>query len=150
MDERAPAPSRMVSIDLLRAFAICWVVLFHLWGDLEYFPGVPRVYYEQLWYQVEASRGPWAIFTSTTDLFFRKGFQGVPLFMMISGLSLTIAAYRAGDGLRWGGFMVARFRKLLMPYIVGVVAHLRRHRADRLAAGVAERHPVRRRTSATA
>jgi peptidoglycan/LPS O-acetylase OafA/YrhL len=111
----------MVSIDLLRAFAISWVVLFHLWGDLEYFPGVPRVYYEQLWYQVEEGRGIWAIFTSTTDLFFRKGFQGVPLFMMISGLSLTIAAYRAGDGLRWGGFLVARYRKLFIPYVVGVV-----------------------------
>lgn len=121
MDERAPAPSRMVSIDLLRAFAISWVVLFHLWGDLEYFPGVPRIYYEQLWFQVDNARGPWAVFTSLTDLFFRKGFQGVPLFMMISGLSLTIAAYRAGDGLRWGGFLMARYRKLLVPYVVGVV-----------------------------
>ncbi len=123
MDEReAVNPSqRMVSIDILRGVAILWVVVFHLWGDLEYFPGVPRVYYAQLWYQVDQQRGPWAIFTSLTDLFFRKGFQGVPLFMMISGLSLTIAAYRAGDGLRWPTFFVARFRKLLVPYWVGVV-----------------------------
>jgi peptidoglycan/LPS O-acetylase OafA/YrhL len=112
--------SRLISIDVLRAIAIAWVVLFHLWGDLEYFPGVPRVYYEQLWYQVDEGRGPLAIFTSFTDLLFRKGFQGVPLFMMISGLSLTIAAYRAGDGLRWPRFMFARFRKLLAPYLVGV------------------------------
>ena len=56
------------------------------------------MYYEQLTWQVQQGRGPWAIFTSFTDLFFRDGFQGVPLFMMISGLSLTIAAYRAGDG----------------------------------------------------
>jgi len=121
VDERAPAPPRLVSIDLLRAFAILWVVLFHLWGDLEYFPGVPRVYYEQLWFQVEEGRGPRAVLTSLTDLFLRKGFQGVPLFMMISGLSLTIAAYRAGDGLRWPRFMTARFRKLLVPYVAGVV-----------------------------
>lgn len=110
----------MVSIDILRGVAILWVVLFHLWGDLEYFPGVPRVYYDQLWYQIEEGRGPWAIATSVTDLIFRKGFQGVPLFMMISGLSLTIAAYRSGDGLRWPAFLYARFRKLLAPYWVGV------------------------------
>ncbi|MBI5288691.1 MAG: acyltransferase [Chloroflexi bacterium] len=120
MDDRAPSPPRLVSIDVLRGVAIVWVVLFHLWGDLEYFPGVPRVYYDQLWYQFEEGRGPWAIFTSFTDLLFRKGFQGVPLFMMISGLSLTIAAYRAGDGLRWGAFFFARFRKLLAPYWAGV------------------------------
>lgn len=119
-DENAAAPSRFVSIDVLRGVAIAWVVLFHLWGDLEYFPGVPRVYYEQLWYQLEQNRGPLAIFTASTDLLFRKGFQGVPLFMMISGLSLTIAAYRAGDGLRWLPFGSARFRKLILPYVVGV------------------------------
>jgi len=130
VDDRAPSSPRLVSIDMLRGVAIIWVGLFHLWGDIEYFPGVPRVYYDQLWYQVEAGRGPWAIFTSFTDLLFRKGFQGVPLFMMISGLSLTIAAYRAGDGLpsgldprglrRWGPFFLARFRKLLAPYWAGV------------------------------
>jgi peptidoglycan/LPS O-acetylase OafA/YrhL len=109
-----------VSVDILRAVAIFWVVVFHLWGDIEYFPGVPRVYYQQFWYQVEAGRGPWAVFTSVTDLIFRKGFQGVPLFMMISGLSLTMAAYRAGDGLRWASFCAARFRKLLVPYWAGV------------------------------
>ena len=115
------APDRMVSIDILRGVAILWVVLFHLWGDLEYFPGVPREYYQQLAFQIEEGRGPLAIFTSMTDLIFRKGFQGVPLFMMISGLSLTIAAYRAGDGLRWPAFFTARFRKLLAPYVIGVV-----------------------------
>jgi peptidoglycan/LPS O-acetylase OafA/YrhL len=118
--DEAPPQSRMVSIDILRGVAILWVVLFHLWGDLEYFPGVPREYYSQLLYQFEASRGLWAVFTAVTDLVFRKGFQGVPLFMMISGVSLTIAAYRAGDSLRWAPFSAARFRKLLVPYWVGV------------------------------
>jgi peptidoglycan/LPS O-acetylase OafA/YrhL len=52
---------------------------------------------------------------------FRKGFQGVPLFMMISGVSLTIAAHRSGDALRWHRFLWARLRKLLVPYWAGVV-----------------------------
>ncbi len=110
----------MVAIDILRGVAILWVVIFHLWGDMEFFPGMPREYYEQLTWQVKQGNGPWAIFTSFTDLLFRDGFQGVPLFMMISGISLTIAAYRAGDGLSWPRFFVARFRKLLLPYWVGV------------------------------
>lgn len=122
MDERnAATPNpRMVAIDILRGVAILWVVVFHLWGDMEFFPGVPREYYEQLTWQVKQGNGPWAIFTSFTDLLFRDGFQGVPLFMMISGISLTIAAYRGGDGLSWPRFFFVRFRKLLLPYWVGV------------------------------
>lgn len=125
MPDHAQTPSpagRLAAIDVLRAVAIIWVVLFHLWGDLEYFPPVPRAYYEQLTWQFEHGRGPWAITTAFTDLLFRDGFQGVPLFMMISGLSLTIAAYRAGDGLSWPRFELARFRKLMLPYWFGVAA----------------------------
>lgn len=119
-ERHAPAEDRLIAIDVLRGFAIAWVVLFHLWGDLEFFPGAPHAYYDQLGYQVSEGRGAWAIFTSVTDLFFRDGFQGVPLFMMISGISLTIAAYRAGGALRWPRFFLNRFRKLLGPYWAGV------------------------------
>jgi len=119
-EREAPATDRLIAIDVLRGFAIAWVVLFHLWGDLEFFPGAPHAYYDQLRYQVSESRGASAIFTSVTDLFFRDGFQGVPLFMMISGISLTIAAYRTGDALRWPRFFAHRFRKLLAPYWAGV------------------------------
>jgi len=114
------AGERIVAIDILRGVAILWVVLFHLWGDLEFFPGAPQAYYEQLTWQVRHDQGAWRIFTSFTDLLFRDGFQGVPLFMMISGLSLTIAAYRAGDALNWPRFFAQRFRKLLLPYWAGV------------------------------
>ena len=114
------ASSRLASIDILRGVAIVWVVLFHVWGDLEFFPGVPRVYYEQFTWQIKDGRGPLAIFTSFTDLLFRDGFQGVPLFMMISGISLTIAAYRAGGTVAWPRFFVARFKKLMLPYWAGV------------------------------
>jgi len=119
--EAARDEGRLASIDILRGIAIGWVVLFHLWGDLEFFPPVPRDYYEQLAWQVKHGEGPWRVFTAFTDLIFRDGFQGVPLFMMISGLSLTIAAYRAGDALAWPKFFAQRFRKLLVPYWAGVV-----------------------------
>ena len=118
--ESAPAEGRLVAIDVLRGLAIAWVVLFHIWGDLEFFPPVPRDYYEQLTWQFRQDAGPLAIFTAFTDLLFRDGFQGVPLFMMISGVSLTIAAYRTGDAMRWPRFFVQRFRKLLIPYWAGV------------------------------
>jgi peptidoglycan/LPS O-acetylase OafA/YrhL len=120
-EREAAGGGRLAAIDILRGIAILWVVLFHIWGDLEYFPGVPREYYEQLTWQVQHGRGIGAISTAFTDLLFRDGFQGVPLFMMISGLSLTIAAYRSGDGPSWPRFMLARFRKLLLPYWFGVV-----------------------------
>lgn len=109
----------MPSIDILRGVAILWVVLFHIWGDIEFFPGAPSDYYTQLTDEVTDGNA-WPAVTAFTDLLFRLGFQGVPLFMMISGISLTVAAYRAGDGLNWGHFFVQRFRKLLVPYWAGV------------------------------
>jgi peptidoglycan/LPS O-acetylase OafA/YrhL len=115
-----PQPRRFVAIDVLRAAAIAWVVLFHLWGDIEFFPLAPSVYYEQLGDQVRDGNGAWAVFTAFTDLVFRDGFQGVPLFMIISGISLTVAAYRSGDALRWHRFLYQRLRKLLVPYWAGV------------------------------
>jgi peptidoglycan/LPS O-acetylase OafA/YrhL len=119
--ETRPSSGRLPAIDLLRAFAIIWVVLFHLWGDLEFFPGAPKEYYAQLGDQVADGAGLSAIGTALSDLFFRDGFQGVPLFMMISGISLTVAAYRAGDTMRWLPFFYHRFRKLMIPYWAGVV-----------------------------
>jgi peptidoglycan/LPS O-acetylase OafA/YrhL len=115
------AEGRVVSIDILRGLAIIWVVLFHLWGDLEFFPGAPRGYYEALGERIGEGEA-WASFTAFTDLVFRLGFQGVPLFMMISGLSLTLGAYRARrpSVAWWRRFFVARFRKLLVPYWAGV------------------------------
>lgn len=104
---------------MLRGFAILWVVVFHLWGDIKYFPGGPHQYYRQFTGQIEDGAPALDIFTSFTDLFFRLGFQGVPLFMMLSGVSLTVAAYRSGGTMRWPRFFAARFRKLLVPYWFG-------------------------------
>jgi peptidoglycan/LPS O-acetylase OafA/YrhL len=114
------APGRLPAIDILRGLAIVWVVLFHVWGDIEFFPGAPSDYYDQLTDRV-GEGDAWASLTALTDLLFRLGFQGVPLFMMISGISLTIAAYRADARPDWPRFFVQRFRKLMLPYWAGVV-----------------------------
>ena len=120
MDERqSGAGARLVMIDVLRAFTIAWVVLFHLWGDLEFFPGAPSTYYDAFTERVQDGAA-WPAFTAFTDLVFRLGFQGVPLFMIISGVSLTVAAYRAGDAFAWPRFFIQRFRKLFVPYWAGV------------------------------
>jgi peptidoglycan/LPS O-acetylase OafA/YrhL len=116
--EATGAP-RLVAIDVLRGFAILWVVVFHLWGDIKYFPAGPLHYYRQFAGQIEDGAPALDIFTAFTDLFFRLGFQGVPLFMMLSGVSLTVAAYRSGGAMRWPRFFAARFRKLLVPYWSG-------------------------------
>lgn len=116
---RASGAPRLVAIDVLRGFAILWVVLFHLWGDIKYFPGAPQQYYDQFTGQIAGGAPALDIFTAFTDLFFRLGFQGVPLFMMLSGISLTVAVYRSGDAMRWPRFFLARFRKLLVPYWFG-------------------------------
>jgi peptidoglycan/LPS O-acetylase OafA/YrhL len=112
---------RLAAIDILRGLAILWVVLFHLWGDIVFFPPPPSQYYDRLWHQVEHG-GPWQIITAVTDIVFRDGYQGVPLFMLLSGVSLTLAAYRAGPVLplgAWARFCFQRFRKLLVPYWFG-------------------------------
>lgn len=119
----APHPDvapRFVAIDVLRGLAILWVVVFHLWGDIKYFPSAPNQYYRQFSGQIEDGAPALDVLTAFTDLIFRLGFQGVPLFMMLSGISLTVTAYRSGDAMRWPRFVLARFRKLLVPYWFGV------------------------------
>ena len=111
---------RLPAIDILRGLAIFWVILFHLWGDIKFFPGAPSGYYEAFHDRLSGDGTTYHLFTAFTDIVFRDGFQGVPLFMMISGISLTIAAYRAGDALRWPRFFLHRFRKLMVPYWAGV------------------------------
>ena len=108
-----------MGVDVLRAVAIAWVVLFHLWGDIKYFPAAPTEYYDRLGEKVTDGAPFVEIVTAFTDLLLRLGFQGVPLFMMLSGISLTVTAYRGGDALRWPRFLFQRFRKLLVPYWFG-------------------------------
>jgi peptidoglycan/LPS O-acetylase OafA/YrhL len=119
-DQGGAAADRLVAIDVLRAVAIIWVVLFHLWGDIKYFPAAPADYYDRLGDKLSGGAPLLEITTAFTDLLLRLGFQGVPLFMMLSGVSLTVTAYRGGDALRWPRFLWQRFRKLMVPYWFGV------------------------------
>jgi peptidoglycan/LPS O-acetylase OafA/YrhL len=119
--ESQTKPERLVAIDVLRALAIAWVVLFHLWGDIKYFPAAPSEYYDRLGRQINSGAPFVDVLTALTDLVLRLGFQGVPLFMMLSGVALTVTAYRGGDALRWPRFLWQRFRKLLVPYWAGAL-----------------------------
>ena len=111
--------SRLSSIDALRGAAILWVILFHLWGDIKFFPPVPHDYYMRFTDRVREG-GVWPALTAFTDILLRDGFEGVSLFMMLSGLSLTLVAYRGGGVTSWPRFFVHRFRKLMLPYWAGV------------------------------
>lgn len=123
----APAPtqavalsSRIASLDMLRGFAIMWVILFHLWGDVKIGPRMPRVY--QADFRDHLLNGELGgALTSGIDVFCRLGYLGVPLFMMFSGLSLYLSASRPGARSSALDFYRKRLRKVLVPYWVALV-----------------------------
>jgi peptidoglycan/LPS O-acetylase OafA/YrhL len=116
---RAVAPSsRIGSLDMLRGFAIMWVVLFHLWGDVKIGAHLPRYYETRLFDRVTGGEFN-GVFTLSIDAFCRLGYLGVPLFMMFSGLSLYLSASRPGPGLSVLTFYRKRLGKVLVPYWVG-------------------------------
>jgi peptidoglycan/LPS O-acetylase OafA/YrhL len=121
LEARAAASfRRIVAIDVIRGFAILWVILYHLWSDMR-FPHVGSVpdTFRAVPDEVTAGAFP-GMLTAVSDAFFRVGYLGVPLFMMLSGLSLTLVALRReqllGDSPR---FWFQRFRRVMLPYWVG-------------------------------
>lgn len=116
-----PADGRVVAIDIVRGFAILWVILYHLWTDVK-FPESPalsdslRAVPRQL-----AGGDPWHMLTALGDAFFRAGYLGVPLFMTLSGLSLTLAALGRDDGVVTDvpRFLYRRLRRVMIPYWFG-------------------------------
>ncbi len=113
---------RIVSIDVVRGFAILWVILYHLWSDLKY----PHIMNTGDTLQAVVDRAtdgdPYAFVGALIDAVFRLGFLGVPLFMILSGLSLTMSAMRRPlTPRRMPAFMYRRFRRVMIPYWFGFV-----------------------------
>jgi len=116
-----PADGRLITIDILRGLAILWVVVYHLWGlsavGYRLLPA-PRTYYERFWERLRDGDGL-AASTAFTDLVFRLGNNGVTVFMILSGISLTISATRKRGAVSASQFYALRLRKLLIPYWAG-------------------------------
>jgi len=114
-----PPSGRIVAIDVVRGFAILWVILYHLWTDIkiENARSVPDTF---RFVPHQLTHDPPATFTAVSDAFFRIGFLGVPLFMILSGLSLTMVAMRREPRPReTPRFLYRRLRRVMIPYWFG-------------------------------
>lgn len=112
---------RLAPIDVVRGFAILWVLAYHLWTDLRF----PNVYpdqdeaFREVPQQLAAADVPGAI-AATIEALLRVGYLGVPLFMMLSGVSLTFTALRreSTPSRQWRA-LPRRMRRLMTPYWAG-------------------------------
>jgi peptidoglycan/LPS O-acetylase OafA/YrhL len=110
---------RVASIDILRGLSILWIIAYHLWGDQKHrFAGSEPLY---IAFRDHLLDGHWyAAAGALLELVVGSGYQGVIVFMMLSGASLTMNAYRRGEPPILRGYG-SRFRKLLVAYWAGVV-----------------------------
>lgn len=115
-----PTRGRIVAIDILRGIAIMWVVLYHLWSDIKFpdFLTVPDTFRAVPDSIREGDMS--GTVTAISDVVLRTGYFGVPLFMTLSGLSLTLVAMRREMLLReTPRFFWQRFRRVMIPYWAG-------------------------------
>jgi len=125
--ERATQPverdGRIVAIDILRGLSILWVISFHLWSDMTYksFGGSGRLYGELRKRLQEGD--PLASLTAFGEVVLSTGYHGVALFMILSGLSLTLNAQRRGEPPYLAAFW-HRAKRLVLPYWGGIVLTL--------------------------
>ncbi len=117
--ERDAATGRIIVIDVLRGLAILWVMTFHLWTDMTGgLRGVSPLY-EHLGDRIAEANILGAL-TAAGELVLGSGYQGVAVFMMLSGLSLVLNAERRGEPPAVRGY-AARLRKIVVPYWGGVL-----------------------------
>jgi peptidoglycan/LPS O-acetylase OafA/YrhL len=118
----APPPAerdgRVIGIDVLRGLAILWVMTFHLWEDMTIKLAGAGALYEALRDRLQEGR-PLAALTAAGEVVLGTGFHGVSVFMILSGVSLTMNAYRRREDGIWAPFF-ARVRRLIVPYWWGV------------------------------
>jgi len=112
---------RLASIDIVRGFAILWVLAYHLWTDLR-FPNVyvePRDAFREVWRQLEVADLHQAV-AAALEAFLRVGYMGVPLFMILSGASLTLTAMQRSETPESSARdLPRRLRRVLVPYWAG-------------------------------
>jgi peptidoglycan/LPS O-acetylase OafA/YrhL len=120
MSTTPPGTARIVAIDVVRGIAILWVVLYHLWTDVNSF-AVGSI--SARFHAVPDAIRDLDIVATAEAIFhavLRVGYLGVPLFMILSGLSLTLVAERRALTLGSApGFLGRRLRRVLVPYGFG-------------------------------
>lgn len=111
---------RIDSIDILRGLAILWVITFHLWADTTYrLFDQPHLFLEPIRGDVLDGR-PLAALSAIGEAIVSQGTLGVPAFMMLSGIALTMNAYRRGEPSALKGY-VMRFKRILPVYWAGIL-----------------------------
>jgi peptidoglycan/LPS O-acetylase OafA/YrhL len=109
---------RVISIDIIRGLAILWVMTFHLFADMTFKIGAVPLY--SAFGDRVSERHVLPTITAFGELILGQGYMGVALFMMLSGLSLTMNAYRRPEpGLLQG--YASRFRRIVVAYWGGVL-----------------------------
>jgi peptidoglycan/LPS O-acetylase OafA/YrhL len=109
---------RVISIDIIRGLAILWVMTFHLFADMTFKIGAIPLY--SAFGDRVSDRHLLPAITALGELILGQGYMGVALFMMLSGLSLTMNAYRRPEPSLLQGY-ASRFRRIVVAYWGGVL-----------------------------
>ncbi|HEY8171495.1 MAG TPA: acyltransferase [Dehalococcoidia bacterium] len=117
-EQFVPADGRIATIDVLRGIAILGVIIIHLWQATTLELLRRGVYLERARDAIGAGDATRA-WGASWEAVFALGDYGVTAFMVLSGVSLTIAALRRRESANIITHYRARLPKLLIPYWVG-------------------------------
>lgn len=114
-----------VLLDMVRAFAIITVVIYHL---LQQMFGVGFLIWPDglsaNWQRLEIFKGGgiWAWLQNILMAPFAYGFGAVSVFLMLSGFGLTWSLLQKNSAaVKWGEFYLKKFRRLLVPFYISVL-----------------------------